>query len=227
MPLSEIISTVLRTLIIYGALILAMRLGGKRQIGELQISELTTAVLLSEIAASPIVTPDTPLLRAIIPVFVLVIAEILVSRATTKSSKLKKLLAGKPSIIINKGKLNIGELSKLRLSVEELISECRQAGYSDISDIEYAILEENGKLSVFQKAEKGETERGIAHTVIVDGTVSETGLAQLGWTEEKLASRLASRGLSEKDVFVYTVNDAGEEYLIKSRKNKKRKKGEI
>ena len=213
--MSELFTVFYRTVIIYAVLVIVLRLSGKRQIGELQISELITAVLLSEIAASPITTTSHSLLKSVVPIVTLVSLEVLLSFATTKSQMLKKLVDGRPSIIINRGRLDRRELSRLRMSVEELISECRQAGCGDIADIEYAILEENGKLSVFEKAQKGERETGIAHTLVVDGNISETGLIQTGCTREKLLARLKEKGVTLDRVFLYTVNDAGEEHIVK------------
>ena len=150
--MTDLLHLFLRTVIIYVFLIAVMKIGGKRQIGELQLSELITALLISEIAANPIQTPSTPLLHAVIPVLSVIFLEILLTYATTKSRALKRLLDGTPDVIIEQGKLNIKKLGKLRMTVEELIGECRQAGISDIGDVWYAILEENGKFSFFEKA---------------------------------------------------------------------------
>lgn len=211
------LTVLIRTVIVYVFLILAMRLGGKRQIGELQISELVTALLLSELATIPIGYEDIPLSFAVIPILTVISLEILSAFAVTKSKKLQKLFDGSPSAVISKGKLDIKELSKLRLGIEDLISEARQKGISDISELEYAILEDNGKLSVFRKAEKGEKETGIAHTVIVDGASNAFGMECVGMTEESLNERLRAKGVKMKDVFLYTVDDAGgENWILKS-----------
>lgn len=211
------LTVLIRTVIVYVFLILAMRLGGKRQIGELQISELVTALLLSELATIPIGYEDIPLSFAVIPILTVISLEILSAFAVTKSKRLQKLFDGSPSAVISKGKLDIKEMSRLRLGIEDLISEARQKGISDISELEYAILEDNGKLSVFKKAEKGEKETGIAHTVIVDGGSNAFGMECVGMTEESLNERLRSKGVKMKDVFLYTVDDAGgENWILKS-----------
>ena len=211
------ITIFIRTVIIYVFLILAMRLGGKRQIGELQISELVTALLLSEIAAIPIGHDEIPLTFAVIPILTVVTLEIISAFTITKSRKLQKFFDGNPSIAINKGVLDTGELSKLRLGIEDLISEARQKGISDIADLEYAILEDNGKLSVFEKAKKGEKETGIAHTIIVDGEINSFGMSCIGMTDKVLGDRLNFKGVNQKDVFLYTVDDSGKEnWIMKS-----------
>ncbi len=208
------ITSFFRTIIIYVFLVLAMKLGGKRQVGELQISELVTALLLSEIASIPIGHDDIPLSFAIIPVLTLICLEVISAFVVTKSKTLKKVIGGTPSVIINKGKLDINALAKLPMGVEEFISEARLKGIADLSDVEYAILESNGKLAVFEKAKNGEKEIGIAHAVIVDGSISKNSLKQLDMTEEQLETRLKSKNTHIKDVFLYSVNDAGEEYWV-------------
>ncbi len=208
------ITTFYRTIIIYLFLVLAMKLGGKRQVGELQISELVTALLLSEIASIPIGHEDIPMSFAIIPVLTVICLEVISAFVVTKSTVLKKLLGGNPSVLIKSGQLDIAALSKLPMGVEELISEARLKGISDISDLEYAILESNGKLSVFEKAQPGKKETGIAHAVIVDGSISENSLKVLDMTKAELEARLKTKSTDLKNVFLYTVNDAREEFWV-------------
>lgn len=208
------LNILLRTVIIYVLLIIAMRIGGKRQIGELQLSELVSALLLSEIASMPIGHEEIPLTFAVIPIVTVICIEIIAAYAVTKSKRLRNLFDGKPSVIIEKGELNMSELGKLRLGIEELITEARLKGISDISDLEYAILEDNGKLSVFEKAENGQPEKGIAHVLISDGEFNEHGLRTVGLSQPDLLARLKKKKLSEKDVFLYTLDDAGKEYVI-------------
>ena len=206
------LNILLRTLIVYALLIIAMRIGGKRQIGELQLSELVSALLLSEIAAMPIGHEEIPLTFAVIPIITVICIEIIAAFAVTKSKKLRTVFDGKPSVIIEKGRLNFKEMSSLRLGIEELISEARLKGISDISELEYAILEENGELAVFPRSDVGE--KGIAHIVISDGEVNERGLKITGLSRASLDGRLSKKHLTPEGVFLYTVNDAGEEYLI-------------
>ena len=158
------------------------------------------------------------MLNAVIPVLTVIFLEIIVSFLTTKSRCLKRLLDGTPDVVIERGKLNINVLGKLRMSVEELICECRQAGISDLSDVEYAILEENGKFSFFEKAKKGEKEKGIAHTLITDGEISRDGLLLAKMTESQLHSLLKQKDATLSEIFLLTVNDAGECHIVKKNK---------
>lgn len=204
----------LRTIITYFFLLIAMRIGGKRQIGELQLSELITALLLSDLAVSPISREDTPLLFGLIPIVTVICLEIICAFLATKSNLLKRFFDGVPSVIIKKGKLDIGELSKLRMGVEEFISETRQQGVRDLSDVEYAILEADGKLSVFEKPNSSNGASGIAHVVIADGKLNKHGISSLGLDENAVRTHLAENGLSLSSVFLLTVSDHGKETLI-------------
>jgi len=218
--MADLLTLFVRAVIIYVFLLAVMKVGGKRQIGELQVSELITALLISEIAASPIITPSTTLLHAVIPVLTVILLEITLSFLTTKSRRLKRLLDGVPDVIIARGRLDIKKLKKLRMTVEELICECRQAGISDLGDVEYAILEENGKFSFFEKAKKGEKEKGLAHTLITDGEISPQGLNIAGMTEAQLQSLLKQKRLKVDEIFLLTVNDAGDTHVVKKHADK-------
>jgi uncharacterized membrane protein YcaP (DUF421 family) len=218
------ITIFIRTIIVYVFLLASMKLGGKRQIGELQLSELVTALLLSEIAAIPIGHEDIPIFFVIIPILTVVCLEIICAFILTKSRPLKKIFNGSPSIIINKGEIDKEELLKLHLGIDDLICEARLKGISDIASLEYAIFEDNGKLSVFEKAKKGEKETGIAHIIIEDGSINKFGMKMAGLSENALNARLKSKHVPAEKVFLYTVNDAGEENWIFGTKKKVKKK---
>ena len=166
-----------RTIIVYIFLVIAMRLTGKRQIGELQLSELITALLLSELAASPITNNNIPLSYAFVPILTLVCIEIINTFLVTKNVAARRFLDGVPNIIIKKGVLDQKELAKVRMSMEELFAELRLKDIYDISEVEYAILEQNGQLSVTPKTASRpltvgdmnliQSDRGIAHLSLV------------------------------------------------------------
>lgn len=219
----------LHTIIIYFILITALRLMGKRQLGELQASEFIIAIMLSEIATTPITSPDFPILHAILPIVTLITLEILISTLLIRSNWLKRLFYGKPALLINRGTLDIAAMKKNRIELDELLSELRQKGFSDVSHINYAILEENGKLSVFPKAEKAPAtpenlqirihDDGIAHLIILDGTVIDHNLTAVRWDQERLNTELNSRRASPKDVFLLTVDDSGNiTFILKEKK---------
>ena len=138
----------IRTLIIFTALVLAMRLLGKRQLGEMELSELVVAVLVADIAVNPLQDTDMPLIYGLVPLLVLFCCEIIISGLTLKSIRLRQLLYGKPSLLIEKGKIAQREMTKNRFTLDELTQELRNQGILDIASVEYAILETNGQLNI-------------------------------------------------------------------------------
>lgn len=217
-------SIFLRTVLIYIFLSLILKLMGKRQIGELEVGELVTTLLISEVAALPIDDPDLPLLNAVIPILFLLSAEILISAFKNRSAKLKHLIEGEPVYIIYKGKLRQKVLEENRISVNEFLSELRILGVFDLSDVDYAILEQNGKLSVALRADcqpmtkrsltEG-TEEGVPHAIVVDREINKKNLAALGYTDAWLRRILDGYGVSLSEVYLLTVDDLGNTSLIR------------
>ena len=215
----SLVTVFLRTVFIFFLLIVSMRVMGKRQVGELQISELVVTFMLSELAVLPIADRAVPVSHALVPILTLLSAEVILSFLETKSNKLKKLLGGEPATLIRKGKLDADELARHRIELEELLAEMRLCGVFDIADAEYAILEENGKLSVFPVAAKAPAtpadlhldpdEHGIAHACILDGQVISRNLTRAGWDRARLDEELKKRKMAVSDVFVLTVDDLG------------------
>ncbi len=201
----------IRTLLIYVILILAMRLSGKRQIGEMQLSELVTTFLLSEIASAPLTDPATPLLHAVIPIFTIISLEIILSFLTTKCATAKKLLDDKPSIIIQNGTLRVSEMSRIRLSMDDLLCELRQKSISSVSEVDYAILEPNGKISVFKKEDPP-----LSHALIIDGILQRDALIKAKRSEAWVLNILRGQGIDRIDgIFLFCATDNGSITLIR------------
>lgn len=203
-------SIFVRTLIIYLFLSISIRIMGKRQIGELEVEELVSTLVLSEVAALPIADPDIPLTNAIIPVLFIVCLEIIISYTKNKSSVLKKYIEGEPIYLIKQGKLLQSELKRNRISVNELLCELRIQGIADISEVDYAVLEKNGSISVFKK-----NETPLSYALIIDGEVNEKSLAQLGRDEKWLNKKLLETGICASEVFLLTANDGDILYIIR------------
>lgn len=199
-----------RTVIVYTLLLCAMKLMGKRQIGELEISDLVTTLMLSELAVSPISDNNIPLLHAIVPILILISFEIILTFITTKNNFLKKIMSTKPSYIIKKGILQQKELVKIRMSVDEFIGELRLKDTADIQDVDYAILESNGQMSVFPK-----NANGIAHSLVVDGDINLKNLQLLGHDEAWVMKKIQNHHCTLKDTFLFTVDDNGNENFIR------------
>ena len=214
-----------KTVIIYFFLLIAVRLMGKRQLGELELSEFVVTIMLSELAVLPLANKSVSLLHAIGHILVLILLESLVSYVSLKNRKIKKLVGGVPSILINKGKLDKKEMEKLRFGLDELMSQLRQKDIFDISDVEYAILEENGQMSVIPKmGARGvplddmgisKQEKGMAHVLIADGEVSDFNLQLTGHSRKWLKGQLKKEKCKIKDVFLMTVDDSGNIRIIK------------
>ena len=216
----------IRTVIIYIILTVIMRLMGKRQLGELDVGELVITILLSEIASLPITNPEKKLLHAIVPITTLAALEILTSSLILRFPKVKKILSSKPSVIISHGKIDKKAMKKVRISLEDLISQIRQNGIYDLEEVDYAILEENGKMSIVPKAKNRQPDlsdlnikaddSGVMHILISDGTINTHGLDILNKDESWLLSLLREQSLTPRDVFCLTCNDAGRIYIIKN-----------
>ena len=202
-------SIIIRTVIIYILLSLSLRIMGKRQLGELDVSELVSTLLISEIASIPIDDPDIPLLNAIIPILFIVSVEVILSTLKNKSERLKSVIEGRPEYIIYKGRLLQGVLLKNRISINELLSELRTQGIGNINQIEYAAIEQNGSLSLIKKGESD-----LAHTVIIDGQIMKSTLINLGYNETWLNKRLSERKAKLEEVLLFTVNDSGKVNII-------------
>jgi len=212
------LTILIRTVLIYILLHAMLRLMGKRQLGELQVSEFIVSIMLSEIAVTPILSRTTPVLHSVIPIFVLLSAEVILSHLLMKCNFLKRIFYGSPAILVHNGIIDQAEMRKHRIELDELLSELRQKGFPHIDEVNYVILEENGKMSVFPKAqnspltpdsiEKQVPEYGISHLVILDGTVLENNLIRAKWDRKRLDDELTSKKLLLSDVFLMTVDDA-------------------
>lgn len=215
---------VLRTLILYAMVMLMMRVMGKRQLGEMQPFELVVAILIADLAAVPMQDSGIPLLRGLLPLMTLLVAELAISYLTLRSIKLRKIISGTPSVVIENGKLVEAQLQRLRFNINDLLEQLRLAGYPDIQDVEFAILETSGQLSVIPKSQKRpvtpedlsiSTEyEGLPHTLIIDGKVNRESLAQLNLTEEWLTQTLQANGYSSpREVLFAMINTQGALYI--------------
>ena len=219
----------LRTAIIYFLLILAMRLMGKRQIGELEVSDLVTTLLISEIASLPITEPELPLTHAVIPLVLLLSFEVVISFLVSRFPRLKFLTA-RPSTLIRNGKISQSAMKNARISFDELFCELRNQGVYDLDEIEYAILEQNGHITVIQKARFRQPsaedlglkvkENGLFHIVIEHGRINRHGIDLVGIRESDLRRELRKKKLEIEDVYLMTVNDAGKRTVIPKKEEK-------
>lgn len=218
------IITFLRTLIIYLAISVSMRLMGKRQLGELEPSELAVAVLISDITSHPLESIGTPLLYGLIPIFTLVCCEVLISGLSIRSIAFRRFISGVPSVIIDKGKINQYEMKKNRITLDELMAVLRKNGITDIAQVRHGILETDGTLSILPNtADSPATPSQMGLNVaneecplitICDGSVISANLRLLGRDEKWLNKQLQSRGIpSPERVFLMLCDSGGRVYI--------------
>ena len=218
------IISVIRTILLYIVIILAIRIMGKRQIGELQTSELVVTLLISDIAAIPMQNTEQSLLSGIVPILILIVCEIIISLLMLKRAGFRRIICGKPIVIISDGKINQSEMHRLRMSTEDLSEELRQQGVFNIEDVGFAIVETNGKLSVLKKPEKDiptaeelgikADDKGLEAVVISDGEISKCSLKICGLSRDWLFDTLKKENTELNDVFLMIANRQGEYKII-------------
>lgn len=215
-----------RTMILYVAIILAVRLMGKRQVGEMQPAELVITILVSAVASVPMQDLDIPLAHGLIPVFTLIAAEVLVSALSMKWLGLRRLLSGKPVPVIRDGYIDQQALRKLRLSIDDLLEDLRLNGVFDLRQVAFGQIETNGQLSVLlQAADAPVTPRqmglvsaqsGPFYVLISDGKTDLQALGQLGRSEKWLNSILRANGAADgKNVFLFCADKQGNHIFLR------------
>lgn len=217
--------SVIRTLILYVLILIMVRLMGKRQISDLQTSELVVTLLISNIAVIPMQDTSLPLLSGVVPILLLVGSEILISFLMLKNYRFRQLICGKPQIVISNGVIDQKKMRELRISTEDLGEQLRQEGVFAISDVKYAIIETNGKLSVLKKALKDSVtaeQMNISNptadfevVIISDGEIAKSSMEFCGLDREWVEKTLRKNQIGLKDVFIMTVTTGHKYNIIK------------
>ncbi len=217
--------TLIRTVILYVLAIVSVRVMGKRQIGELQPSDLVVTLLISQIISIPIQDTDIPLVNTLIPIFLLVGFEIMTSVFNMKSIKFRSFMQGNPVVIINDGNLNQKLLKELRFTIDDLLEALRQKDVFDIEQVQYAIVETNGQLSVLLKPDNDTVTRkdlalesepqGYKCTVVIDGEIVSQDFAICNMNENKIRKIAKKEKLEIKDIMLMTVDAAGNHTVIR------------
>ena len=218
----------IRSVIIYILVIVAVRLMGKRQVGELKPHELVITILLSAVAVVPLEDNSMPLANCAIPILLFISLEIIVAVISMKSYKLRDLIQGKPIFIIRRGKLNQRLLKDMRFTVDDLVDALRQAGSFSLDEIEDAVIETNGKISVLLKSQYKPLcandislktdEHGMPITVIMDGKAVEEYFNKEKISKSQIKLLLTSEGKDESDIMLMTVDDSGKTFVIDKEK---------
>lgn len=218
----------IRTVVLYAFIIFAIKMMGKRQISDLQTSELVITILISNIAAIPMQNTAQPLLTGIIPILVLICCEILASFLMLKNLKIRQLICGKPIIVINEGKIDQKAMEYLRLSTEDLSEQLRQLDVFSLDDVWFAIMETNGQMSVMKKSEKQPPDamtlklkvpEGELETVVVsDGIISESSLQRCDLSKEWLEETLKKEKIQLENIFIMTAKKSKQYKIIEKEK---------
>ena len=216
----------LRTVILYFLIMAGLRLMGKRQIGELEPSELVLTMMLSDLATVPMQDFGIPLLSGVIPILTLLSLSMLLSQLSLRSVRLRRVLCGSPTVLIDRGKLRQDAMRKNRFTLDELLEELRAQGVCDLKDVKYAVLENSGQLSVLPwplaqppaARDLGVSpEDGVSLPVILinDGRLITQNLQRCGRDPKWLRAQLKRQGLSDhRQVFLMTIDEQGKTVCI-------------
>ncbi|MFZ5650040.1 MAG: YetF domain-containing protein [Bacillota bacterium] len=218
-----------RTLILFAVVVIGLRLMGKRQIGQLQPYELVIIIMLSALAAIPMENSGVPLINGLVPIVTLIVVHVALSYVTLKSERARGVICGTPSVLIENGKIVEREMTRLRYNINELLEQLRAKNIPNIADVEFAILETSGHLSVIPKSQKRPVVpedlhlptkyEGLPVTLIIDGYVFQKNLARMNLSEEWLRTELLKLGVSDPGNVLFASLDTEGKlfYQIKSK----------
>ena len=210
------LTTFFRAIILYIIVLVVMRLMGKREIGQLQPFELAISIMIADLASIPMSETGVPISNGIVPIFGLLVMHLLISMINMKSIRARKIICGKPSILIYRGKIDEKALKKERFTINELQERLRGNNVSNISDIEYAILETSGEVSVIQKPNKRNTipedfnimpeYEGIPYDLVIDGKIMDENLKSIGKNYTWLKKEVAKFGMRPEEALLVTLD---------------------
>ncbi len=221
------LTIIIRSIIIYLIVLLVFRLMGKRQLGQMQPFELVLTLIIADLATIPMAEVAVPVLHGIVPLLTLVVLHFVLTLISRNSQKFSKIISGKPVIIINPKGIDYNAMKKLNLSTDDLFAALRECGYFNISQIQYAIMETNGKVSVMPKAEFSPATNGdlnnnvqdgyLPIVLVSEGKIIKENIALAGFSEEKVMKLIKENSNKKevrlKDVLLLTVDQTGQAYI--------------
>lgn len=224
------LSTFIRVIILYILVLVVMRLMGKREIGQLQPFELVVAIMIADVASIPMSDIGIPIANGIVPILALLVMHILISIINMKSIRIREILCGKPRILIYRGKIDEQALKKERFTLNELQERLRGVNIINIGDVEYAILETSGQITVIQKPDKRTTipkdfniepeYEGLPYDLVVDGKVMYDNLKILGKDYAWLKKEVAKFHMKVEDALIVTIDGANQIFCQEKTKKK-------
>jgi len=211
------IIVLIRSMILYGVVLISMRVMGKGELGELQPFDLVVSLMLADLAIMPMEDLDAPLSYGFASIATIMFLQCLISYITLKSNTARKVICGRPSILIDHGTFNTKELNKLRVNINDLLGQMRLKGYYNLEDIDYLIMETNGEISIIAHEDRsGEKCKRIPISIILDGKIMYKNLEKYEVKENKLLNELNKNDLKLKDV-IYGFLDEDDKFIFYKR----------
>ena len=220
--------TFIRTIILYIIVLIVMRFMGKREIGQLQPFELVISIMIADLATLPMAEPGIPITNGIIPILGLLVMHLTISVLNLKNVKIREIICGKPSILIYRGRINEKNMRKERFTINELEERLRTDNVFNFGDVEYAILETSGQITVIQKPEKRNTipedfnitpeYEGIPYDLVIDGKVMEKNLQQIGKDYNWLKKQAEKFKIKPEEALIITIDGKNQIFCQKSEK---------
>lgn len=223
--------TFLRSIFLYIIILIVMRLMGKREIGQLQPFELVIAIMIADLASIPMTESGIPIQNGIVPILGLLVMHLLISVINMKSIRAREIICGKPTILIYRGKINENALKKERFTINELEERLRGNNISSLGDVEYAILETSGGLTVIPKPNKRNTipedfgiepeYEGIPYDLVIDGVIMEKNLKEIGKDYNWLKKEVSKFGFNPEQALIVTLDGKGQIFCQRKANSKK------
>ena len=220
-----VLITFFRAIVLYLIVLVVMRLMGKREIGQLQPFELAISIMIADLASIPMTEIGIPIFNGIVPILGLLVMHLILSLINLKSLKAREIICGKPSILTYRGKINEKELKKERFTINELEERLRGNNVVNLGDVEYAILETSGQVTVIQKPEKRNTipedfnivpeYEGIPYDLVVDGKVMNKNLKAIGKNYNWLKKQVEKFDIKPEEALVVTIDGKGQIFCQK------------
>ncbi len=220
--------TFFRAIILYVIVLIVMRLMGKREIGQLQPFELAISIMIADLASIPMTETGVPIFNGIVPILGLLVMHLIISVVNIKSLKARGIICGKPSILIYRGKINEKQLKKERFTINELEERLRGNNVVNLGDVEYAILETSGQVTVIQKPEKRNTipedfnimpeYEGIPYDLVVDGKIMDKNLEAIGKNYQWLKKQVEKFNIKPEEALIVTLDGKGQIFCQKKEK---------
>lgn len=227
------LATFVRSIIIYVIVLIVMRVMGKREIGQMQPFELAISIMIADLASIPMADIGIPIFNGIIPILGLLVMHLIISVLNIKSGKMREIICGKPTILIYQGKIDELKMKKERFTLNELEEKLRSNNVMDIGDVEFAILETSGDISVIQKPNKRTTTpedfnimpdyEGIAYNLVVDGRVMTENLKKIGKNYDWLRRQTQKFQMMPEEALIVTINGKGSMFCQKKLTEKEMK----